>query len=201
MRAVSLVPQVRQVDGGGRKIEGYAVKWNQPWDKRMTEWWGFTEMFAPGAFTESIRNNTGNAYASYQHNNEYTLGRYPRTLELTEDDTGLMYSIDPPAWADWIVETVERGDVSQSSFIFDYQDYEWQEQGEEEPPILYVTRAILYEVSPVTSPAYPSSEAAARSMEKVLKTMPQRLAEQRKTAELERARQLRQIQMFTLKNF
>ena len=198
LRAVALVPQVRQMDGGSKKVEGYAAKWNEPWDKRMTDFWGFVEMFAPGAFTDSIRSNMGNAYASYQHKYEYTIGRYPRTLELIEDETGLQYRIDPPAWASWIVETIERGDVSQSSFIFDYQNYEWQERGENEPPILLVKSAILYEVSPVSSPAYPSSEATARSMEKVLKTMPKRLVEQRRTAELERSKQLRELQIFNL---
>lgn len=204
IRVTALRPQVRQAtEGESGTIEGYAVQWNKPWNERMTKWFDFVEMFAPGAFRESIESNNGDIYASYQHDDRYILGRLRNeTLELREDESGLFYRITPPGWANWITESIQRGDVDGSSFIFDYQDYEWQEQGDNKPPILLVTRAELYEVAPVTSPAYPDSEAYARgmkgSMEKILATMPSRLAGERARAIAERARQMRDLQMFNL---
>ena len=168
LRALTLVPEVRAVGEGDEKrkvITGYAVKWDQGWSERMTNWWGFEEAFERGAFSKSIAANDGNVYAAYQHDVRYTMGRYPNTLKLIEDEVGLRYEIDPPEWASWIIESIERGDVSGSSFIFDYQKYRWDES--REPARLVVEEATLYEVSPVTSPAYPSSEASARSMEKL----------------------------------
>lgn len=204
IRTAFLKPQVRQTgEGEASVIEGYSVKWNEPWNERMTKWFGFIEMFAPGAFRESIASNNGDIYASYQHDERYILGRLRNnTLKLQEDERGLFYSITPPGWADWITESIQRGDVDGSSFIFDYQDYEWQEQGNDEPPILLVTRAELYEVAPITSPAYPDSEAYVRgvkqSLEKVLATMPSRVAEEKARAEAERAQQMRELQLFNL---
>lgn len=150
-------------DGDTGKIVGYAVKWNQFSSPMM----GFQEKFAPGAFTRSLADKTISVYAAWNHDSSEILGRAPSTLTLVEDDIGLRYEINPPAWAERYLETIERGDVTGSSFMFRATKQEWDDT---DPNVLIrtITEAELYEVSPVTTPAYPSSSVGVRSAEQVL---------------------------------
>ena len=152
-------PEIRKVDGEPTKIIGYAVRW----DQLSNPIWGyFQEKFKKGAFT----NRMADVYASWQHDEKEVLGRTPNTLLLTEDDNGLRYEITPPSWADKYVETIERGDVRGSSFIFRAVKEEWDESNPD-MPIRTVTEADLIEVSPVTKPAYPQSSVGIRSEKEV----------------------------------
>jgi HK97 family phage prohead protease len=118
----------------------------------------FKEQFRKGAFT----NHMSDVYASWQHDEREVLGRTPNTLNLIEDDIGLRYEIDPPSWADKHAETIERGDVRGSSFIFRSIKEEWDETNPQ-MPIRTISEAELIEVSPVTRPAYPQSSVGIRS--------------------------------------
>ena len=156
-----LLPQVRAGDDGSKKIVGYAVKW----DRLSVPIFGmFREKFARGAFSDALGKGA-DVYASFQHNVSETIGRTPNTLRLEEDDTGLRYEIDPPAWFDKI-ESIERGDVRGSSFIFSLEGgkEEW-DKTDSKMPIRTVLKAKLFEVSPVTSPAYPQTTSGVRSAE------------------------------------
>lgn len=155
-------PEVRKVDGEPAKIIGYAVRW----DQLSNPIWGmFQEQFRKGAFT----NRMADVYASWQHDEREVLGRTPSTLILTEDDVGLRYEITPPSWADKYIETIERGDVRGSSFIFRAVKEEWDESNPD-MPIRTVTEADLIEVSPVTRPAYPQSSVGIRSAQEVFES-------------------------------
>jgi hypothetical protein len=86
------------------------------------------------------------------------------TLRLHEDDHGLAIEIDPPdtQWARDLMVSMERGDVTQMSFGFTVAEDSWEQDKDEK-----VTRTILkikelYDVSPVTFPAYPQTEAHVR---------------------------------------
>lgn len=162
--------EVRAIDGEPTKIIGYAVKW----DQLSAPIWGcFQERFKRGAFTASLV--SPDVYASWNHNDSEILGRTPSTLSLVEDDVGLRYEIQPPSWAEKYMETIQRGDVRGSSFIFRPIKQEWDESNPD-MPIRTVTEAELYEVSPVTTPAYPTSSVGVRSAEHVF----QEFQEQRK---------------------
>ncbi|ASS64670.1 HK97 family phage prohead protease [Paenibacillus sp. RUD330] len=157
-------PEVRKIDGQPTKIIGYAVRWNQ----LSNPIWGmFQEQFRKGAFT----NRMADVYAAWQHDEREILGRTPSTLQVEEDEIGLRYEIEPPSWADKYLETIERGDVRGSSFIFRAVKEEWDETNPD-MPIRTVTEAELIEVSPVTRPAYPSSSVGTRSEEEVFKSRP-----------------------------
>lgn len=110
-------------------------------------------------------------YASWQHDAREILGRTPGTLLVAEDDIGLRYEITPPSWAEKYVETIERGDVRGSSFIFRPTKEEWDETNED-MPIRSVIEAELFEVSPVTTPAYPQSTVGVRSAEETFQSRP-----------------------------
>lgn len=156
--------EVRRAEGEPTKIVGYAVRWNQ----LSNPIWGmFQEQFRSGAFTASLVN--ADVYAAWQHDVRETLGRTPRTLVLTEDDVGLRYEITPPSWAEKYLETIERGDVRGSSFIFRSVKEEWDESNPE-MPIRTIIEAELREVSPVTNPAYPTSSVGVRSAQDVFES-------------------------------
>ena len=154
-------PEIRKVDGEPSKIIGYAVRWDQ---LSVPIYGVFKEQFRKGAFT----NHMADVYASWQHDSREVLGRTPSTLTLLEDDVGLRYEITTPSWADKHIETIERGDVRGSSFIFRAIKDEWDES-DPSMAIRSVIEAELIEVSPVTRPAYPSSSVGVRSAEDVFK--------------------------------
>jgi HK97 family phage prohead protease len=157
-------PEVRKIEGEPTKIIGYAVRWEQ---LSVPIYGMFQERFSKGAFT----NRMADVYASWQHDSREVLGRTPNTLQLFEDDTGLRYEITPPSWAEKYVETIERGDVRGSSFIFKSVREEWDDSNPD-MPIRSVREAELIEVSPVTRPAYPSSSVGIRSEEDVFSGRP-----------------------------
>lgn len=165
-RSNKIKVEVRAVGEGEdqkRKIVGYAVKWDQLSDPI---WGYFQERFRKGAFANYLSRSDADVVASWQHNLAEILGRTPGTLTIEEDDIGLRYEIDPPSWADKHIETIERGDVTGSSFIFRALKSEWDETNPE-MEIRTVIEAELIEVSPVTFPAYPQSEAGVRSAKDV----------------------------------
>ncbi|HZG83839.1 HK97 family phage prohead protease [Paenibacillus sp.] len=181
-------PEIRRMDGEPTKIIGYAVRWGQ----LSNPIWGmFQERFEKGAFT----NRMSDVYASWQHDVRDTIGRTPNTLVLTEDDIGLRYEITPPSWADKYVESIERGDVKGSSFIFRAIREQWDESNPE-MPIRSVLEAELIEVSPVTRPAYPQSTVGVRSEQEVYEAFAaQRAAGDKTVHEADRQRRERELQL------
>lgn len=159
-----------RVEGDGApKIIGYAAKF----DTLSEEMWGFREKIARGAFATALGDS--DVRALFNHDPNIVLGRNKAgTLVMVEDDIGLRYEITPPdtQTARDLVESIKRGDISQSSFAFAMKNggvEEWQElpDGKAIRTIKKVAR--LYDVSPVTYPAYPDTESGVRSAEQVFK--------------------------------
>ena len=107
--------------------------------------------------------------ALFNHDVNELLGRTAsRTLRLSVDSVGLRYEIDPPDTesAKRVVEAVRRGDLSGSSFSFSVEEENWRSiksDGEKEINIRELIRVRLYDVGPVTFPAYEASTAGVRS--------------------------------------
>lgn len=197
IRILQLTPEIRQGEGGKRTIAGYAVKWEQ---LSLPIWGLWKEKFARGAFAGSLIQRSGEIFATWQHNMAEVLGRSPNTLTVREDETGLFYEIDPPSWAERHVETIERGDVRGSSFTFVAQVEEWDYSSDPDYVIRTVRSADLYEVAPVTMPAFPQTTAGVRggmdaASEQIAKMI--RQEKHRRSAEyqkfLERQKALRDI--------
>lgn len=151
------------------KIIGYAAKF----DTLSEEMWGFREKIDKGAFADALKDS--DVRALFNHDPNIVLGRNKSgTLVMVEDDIGLRYEITPPdtQTARDLVESIRRGDISQSSFAFAMRNggvEEWQElpDGKAIRTIKKVAR--LYDISPVTYPAYPDTESGVRSAEQVFK--------------------------------
>jgi HK97 family phage prohead protease len=124
--------------------------------------WGFREMIAPGAFRDAIL--VSDVRALLNHEPSFVLGRKKNgTLKLWEDERGLAIDIDPPEtqWANDLLVSIGRGDIDQMSFGFTVGEDRWEEiDGEMRRTILRVDE--LFDVSPVTFPAYPETDAALR---------------------------------------
>lgn len=140
-------------------ISGYAALFNS-----TTELWGFREMIAPGAFTKTIKDGA-DVRALFNHDPNYVLGRTKAgTLKIWEDERGLMYEISPQdtTVGKDLVSSIKRGDISQSSFGFTIEKEDWEIR-EGEPDLRIIREARLFDVSPVTYPAYEDTTVYSRS--------------------------------------
>ena len=162
-RIVKTKFEVKEEDEG-RKLIGYAALFDDP----APEVWGFIEKIAPGAFTEAIKNSDVRALKN--HNADWVLGRKKAgTLTLEEDERGLRYEVDPPdtTYANDLIVSMDRGDIDQSSFQFKVEKEEWDESGD--VPIRTIIKVEeLRDVSVVTFPWYPTTEADVRSKKEIL---------------------------------
>lgn len=153
--------EVRKADGKP-VIRGHAAVFNQ----LSEDLGGFREQIAPGAFTEAIAGD--DVRALWNHNPDIVLGRnLAKTLRLAEDTRGLAIEIDPPdtQWGRDLVVSMERGDITQMSFGFSVRPngQNWGKD-DEGRAIRTLTKVRLYDVSPVTYPAYTQTDVAVRSL-------------------------------------
>lgn len=145
-------------------VTGYAALFNSP-----SEDMGFIEIIEPGAFSEAIA--TSDVRALFNHDPNLILARTASgTLKVWEDDRGLRYEFTLPdtSFGNDFRVMLERGDVSQSSFAFSVKEQAWETKKLENGELQYTRRVKkverLFDVSPVTYPAYAETEVALRSM-------------------------------------
>lgn len=157
-------------DDGKPVIVGYAAVYHRAADpgtefvlyEDLTDGFKFVERIAPGAFDRAARDD--DVRALFNHDADYVLGRRAAgTLRLSADEKGLRYEIDPPdtTTARDLMESLRRGDISGSSFAFNIRA-----EKIEKSPKLWVrtlTDVELFDVGPVTYPAYKGTEAGVRS--------------------------------------
>lgn len=144
-------------------LRGYAAKF----DVLSEPMYGFREQIASGAFSGCLEDDVR---ALFNHDANHVLGRtLSGTLRIAQDNTGLYYEVDLPdtqAARDLVV-SIERGDVSQSSFAFRVApNGDTWDENEDGIIIRTITKfARLYDVSPVTYPAYQDATVGMRSLE------------------------------------
>jgi HK97 family phage prohead protease len=101
---------------------------------------------------------------TYNHDDSKLLGRTKSgTLRLSVDKRGLRYEIDPPdaEHARALMESLRRGDVDGSSFMFKPDVTSYRQEGDQY--IMCRESVYLFDVGPVTFPAYDSTDAGLRS--------------------------------------
>lgn len=147
--------------GEAPKISGYAAVFDVD-----SEDMGFIEQIDPHAF-DSVLAARPDVCALWNHNPDVVLGRTTSgTLQLKVDARGLAYEVVPPDTqaASDLLTLMRRGDVNGSSFGFITKRDQWTDN-----PDGSVTRRILefdalFDVSPVTYPAFPQTSASVRSL-------------------------------------
>ena len=154
--------RIEKRDDDVKTIIGHAAVFNELSENLG----GFREMIKPGAFSDTIK--TDDVRALFNHNPDHVLGRNKSgTLSMHEDGRGLAIEITPPdtqIGRDLII-SMERGDITQMSFGFRVKagGQDWSED-EEGTVIRTLTDLKLFDVSPVTFPAYPQTDVALRSL-------------------------------------
>lgn len=147
-------------------VRGYAAMFNKRSENLGSNDRPLFEEIAPGAFDDVLGDDVR---ALFNHDPNLILARSKAgkgTLRLFVDENGLGYEFAPPdttAGRDLRV-SMQRGDVDQSSFGFRVLEDKWVEENN------VVVRTIkkvarLFDVSPVTYPAYPDTAVALRSLE------------------------------------
>jgi HK97 family phage prohead protease len=169
-----------------KRIIGHAAvfdRWTTLYEGESLVW---REIVRPGAFREAITARQDVA-ALFNHDSNYVLGRTTSgTLTLKEDPTGLLTDIDPPdtqTIRDLVLSPIARRDITQMSFAFQVRrDVETTTVGKEGVTVMdnggeRITRWFegnqqhedrellsvdLFDISPVTYPAYKDTDVALR---------------------------------------
>ena len=153
------------------QIAGYAVVFDS-WSEIMVDGRGrpFRERIAPTAFDRALGANP-DVRALWNHNSDFPLGRTRNsTLRIDKDGRGLRFELDLPrtGWGMDAAASIRRGDVSGMSFAFSARrdgGDTWGKPGPDGVAERTLLDADLYELSPVTFPAYPATDVAVRSVE------------------------------------
>lgn len=167
-------------------IEGHAAVFDS-WSETLGGYYPFKEKVRKNAFKKSI--DTDDIRALFNHDSNHVLGRNKAgTLELVEDDKGLLVRIYPPdtALARDLLVSISRGDISQMSFGFVVEKDEWSTENGIDTREL--TQVKLYDVSPVTFPAYTQTDVGVRAHEKYTMEVRQRLETEQRTAKTAKER-------------
>lgn len=159
----------RSSDDGRISMRGYAYRFNE----LSQDLGGFRERIMPGAGGPSLRQN--DVIATFNHNTPSLLGRTSSgTLRVGEDREGGWYEIDLPNTTVGrdVAELLKRGDLRGSSFTFRVLDGGQRRADEDDPetglPVREITAMDVAEVGPVVNPAYLTTQASLRSVERAL---------------------------------
>ena len=133
----------------------------------------FEEVIAPGAFDYALQKDY-DIRCLFNHESELILGRTKaNTCKVFVNAQGnLEYTWIPdyenPTHVS-VVRSIMRGDITQSSFAFTIREQTWTESEKYGTMGKRVVNVIedLFDVSPVTYPAYEETEADARSILKM----------------------------------
>lgn len=164
--------ELRAPEKESRTVEGYAAVFER--DSELI--FGiFIERIAPGAFADVLDND---AVALFNHDPNLILARNKVNMTLTQDEKGLLYRFDAPntTAGNDLLENLRNGNVRTSSFAFTVAEEKWTYSEDKNKPsirtIVKVER--LFDVSPVTYPAYPDTSVAQRSFQSLLEAQQSR---------------------------
>ena len=153
--------ELRVAEGEQCKLTGYAAKYG-----KQTDLGFFKEKIAAGAFDEALKSS--DARALKNHDPNLLLGRESSgTLRLKSNSVGLQFEVDMPdttAGRD-TVEEIRRGDLNGCSFAFTVAEDEWKHTEGETSERTIVRIGKLYDVGPVTFPAYEDTSVSVRALE------------------------------------
>jgi HK97 family phage prohead protease len=131
------------------------------------------ERIMPGAFDRALRERH-DVRALFDHSSLWVLGRTASgTCTLSVDKKGLRYEViasSSPLVAH-VLSAIDRGDVDGSSFAFSPTSVRWERDGNLD--VRQIFDLDLFDVSPVTYPAYAAATSALRG------ELPVRLAAER----------------------
>ncbi len=181
--------RVKRGEDGAKTIVGYAAVF----DKLSQDLGGFVEKIDQKAFKRCLERGC-DVRGLKNHDPAMLLGRMKSgTLRLDTDEVGLKYEIDVPetqTGRDTVTE-IERGDMDGSSFSFTTEDEDGDEWDDTTEPPTRTLRNVrdLFDVGPVTYPAYLDTEVNTRSLDRFRES--KSLVERRRLLSVQRVRILK----------
>lgn len=152
-------------DGEKPQLTGYGIVYGQ----RTQLWEDLWEVIHPGAATEYLATDP-DIRCAFNHSRDNIFGRTKSgTLNLHEDDFGVLYVVSPPdaQWSRDVMESIRRGDIDGSSFTFGVEPQD--ERVTKQPDGTYLREifklSVIGEMGPVSYPAYTGTTAYARSLQ------------------------------------
>lgn len=154
--------EIREADNSPGILTGYAAVYDSETD---LGW--FREVIRPGAFTRAVSEEQ-DVRALWNHETGIILGRTSAgTLTLTEDARGLAFELtlpDTQAGRD-AATSIRRRDITGMSFGFQVAKARWIEEEARDSELREILDLNLFEISPVTFPAYADTDVGLRSLE------------------------------------
>lgn len=180
-RIFNVETRVDTNEEGKDVVVGYA----SVYDSRSNNLGGFYEFIERGAFTEELIEKS-DVRALINHDASKIMARSKNgvgTLNLKADERGLKYEFDLDqelSYAKDLGVSMKRGDITQSSFAFTVAEDDWStdDEGNNIRTIKKIDR--LYDVSPVTYPAYNMAESDLVVAKRGLKEYQESLVEETK---------------------
>lgn len=170
-RRTNAAPETRArvVNADTRTIRGYGIVFNKESVDLRAGGRVFREVIRPEAVNGV---NFSNVLSMHNHRSERLLGNTASgTMRTGVDNVGVWYEVDLPnaPTGQDVFESVQRGDTQGSSFQFDIRGDGEKWSVREGKAFREVTQFNgVYEMGPVSEPAYPDTNIAARSLELML---------------------------------
>jgi len=147
------------------KLDGYSAVFDKESENLGWGDYEVREIIQKGAFTKALQ--TSDCRALFNHNPNFVLGRESSgTLKIIQDEKGLRSIITLPdtTTAKDLAVLVARGDIREQSFGFTVAKDSWLDDRENKKSIRTIIEiGELFDISPVTYPAYPDTTIAKRS--------------------------------------
>jgi HK97 family phage prohead protease len=178
--------EIRSEENEQRLVEGVAIVY----DREVEIWPGFFERIRPGAFEKSVRN--GDEIKSYyNHNPSMVLATTKSKPALLIDDQvdALRFKapIPPTTYGNDLKVNLERKNVRGASFSFTVaKDGDILTRDEKGKIHREITKGALYEVGPVTNPAYAQTKVGLRDAESVYQDIVARMTVTESNEEIQR---------------
>jgi HK97 family phage prohead protease len=146
-------------------IAGIAAVYSQTYD---TGW--FVESIEPGAFTRALQEKQ-DVRCLFNHNVDHVLARTKNgTMRLEDSAAGLKFDADTDPETSIgrdVPRMIDRGDIDGCSFAFTVRKDSWEDEYDESGRYVNTYRKIqdvdLYDVGPVTYPAYDATSVDVRT--------------------------------------
>jgi len=170
-------------------VEGYAVVYGVETDLGY-----FREMIAKGAATEALKNS--DEFFLFNHDSNLPLARRKNgTLTATEDEHGVFIRADLSKSKDGpgVYLNVKSGLIDKMSFAFNIEEEEWsRSENMNGTDLRTITKfRELFDYSPVTFPAYKSTELQARNAEAIFQSHSETVVPEESSMEVEEEEEAR----------
>jgi uncharacterized protein len=199
LRDLKFEVRMEETEGQANNVIGHGVVY----DRRSEDLGGFVEIVRKGAFDKALE--SGDEIKSfYNHDPSMVLATTSSEppLKIRNNKANLSYEAEIPntSYGKDLAENLRRKNVTGSSFAFTVTDDDWFKE-KDGTVVREIKEAKLFELGPVTNPAYLPTTAAVRSLKNQKEEFDSSLRAQEEKKEQDeeskraRARRLREIEL------